>query len=141
MYGDGRGFVPDLIVPGSPVFILAQAPGYDEENGRRVTGWAGKRQPIYEECPPRPLIGVTGYALERVYLPLTGLEPSEVSLCNVLKCRWTENGKKTNKLPPAKVLKEAVKRCTTNYLRIPESTKLILAQGSLAWEFTQGGYE
>lgn len=132
MYGNGKGFVPDHIVPNSRLVILAQNPGKDEERGEKLTGYDGKH-PVYEPTTPQPLIGATGYALRETYLPLTGERVENVSLCNLLKCRW----KNSNNLPTGDTLKQAVEHCTREHLRIPESAELIVAMGGPAFEFTQ----
>lgn len=137
LWGDGRGFVPDEPRSASPVAILAQNPGADEEYGRQIVGWAGKRDPLYEPTSPRPLIGATGYMLMNTYLPLAGLSRDTVSLHNLIKCRW----KHTNTLPTGDLYEEAVAHCTKHHLHIPEGVKVIVAQGAHAWRFTQGeGY-
>ncbi len=132
MYGNGKGFVPDHIVPNSRLVILAQNPGKDEERGEKIVSYDGKH-PVYEQVTPQPLIGATGYALRETYLPLTGEKVENVSLCNLLKCRW----KNSNTLPTSDTLKEAVEHCTREHLRIPESAELIVAMGGPAFEFTQ----
>lgn len=132
MYGDGKGWVPDELVTGAPVLVLAQAPGGDEERGMRVTGFEG-REALYEPCAPAPLIGKTGYVMEHEYFPLAGLERGvNVSLANVLKCRWIKNGRRTNDMPSGATLKGAVAHCTKAYLRIPPETRLVVAMGAHA---------
>jgi uracil-DNA glycosylase len=138
LYGDGKGFVPDRLVEGAEVLVLSQNPGDNEERGQRIVGydWAGKRRvPIEEPCDPQPLIGATGFELERDYLSVARLSRENTSYANVLKCRWQRDGKRTNDLPQGKLLAEAVDHCTREHLRIPESTKLIVAQGVHANEF------
>src|SRR2546428_685787 len=72
-------------------------------------------------------------------LPLAGLERSKnVSVLNVLKCRWEVNGKKVNELPHGKPLMAAVDHCTRVHLRIPNTTQLVIAAGQLAWDYLQG---
>jgi len=146
MYGDGKGYVPDTIVPGSAVAILAQNPGDFEERGQQITGWAGKRQPIVEACSPAPLIGPTGFELFQHYAPLAGLLREDVSLCNIIKCRWQEPTvdkkgdvvyKRTNKLPPAPMLAAATAHCTAAHLAIPPATRVIVAFGDEAFQYTQ----
>ncbi|KKL56655.1 hypothetical protein LCGC14_2243190, partial [marine sediment metagenome] len=50
-FGDGKGFVPDLINDHAPVFIVAQNPGESEERGERLIEYK-YGQPIYEPCEP-----------------------------------------------------------------------------------------
>jgi uracil-DNA glycosylase len=138
LYGDGRGFVPDELVPGAAVLILAQNPGGDEERGERVVGYSGGR-PVYETDRPRPLIGKTGYELTTTYLPIAGLtRGKDVSLANVLKCRAVKNGRRGNDLPTGHTLEAAVLQCTSAHLRIPVGTRLVVAMGALAWKALGG---
>lgn len=134
LFGDGQGFVPDSIPDGAEVVILAQNPGADEEKGQRVIGYDGKR-PIYEPCEPQPLIGKTGYDVRNRFVPLLGT--NAVGYANVLKCRWTVDGKRTNNLPVGETLTKATEWCTRVHLKLP-AVKLIIAMGALAWECTQG---
>lgn len=140
LYGDGKGFVPDELVDGSEVVILAQNPGANEEAGEKITGYdyAGRRRvPIIQPVGPAPLLGATGYEMERNYFPQAGLRRGEnVSLANVLKCRLIVNGKRTNDLPKGKVLTAAVEHCTRNHLRLPPATKLVVAMGALSAAYT-----
>lgn len=111
LYQDGNGFVPDELVEGSEVFVLGQNPGAEEEQ-------EGK-----------PFVGKTGYVMVHEYFPIAGLVRGEnVSIGNTLRCRWQQS----NNLPTGKTLSSAVAHCTQAHLRIPESTKLVVAQGSLA---------
>lgn len=137
LYGDGKGFVPDERYD-APVTILAQNPGADEERGQRVTGYSG-RVALYEpnQRGPAPLIGKTGYDMERTYFPIAKLERGKVSICNVLKCR-VQIPRRTNDLPTGKVLDAALDHCTSAHLRIPPSTRLVVAMGALAWRAMGG---
>ena len=135
------GFVPDRIVAETPVLVLAQGPGEDEEQGERVVGieYAGRRRlPIKEPNPngPAPLIGITGYLMEKEYFPLANLTREGTSLANVLKCRQMVGGRRTNALPTGEKLQNAVAHCTRAHLRIPPGTRLIVAMGALAAEWT-----
>lgn len=137
MYGDGRGFVPDALVEGAPVLILAQGPGADEERGQRVVGWVTGR-PVYETCAPQPLIGRTGAEMERVYFPLAQLERGRnVSLANVLKCR-VQDPRRTNDLPSGPTLTAALSHCTRAHLHLPVGVRLVVAMGALAWRALAG---
>lgn len=121
LYGDGQGFVPDEIVPGARVAILAQNPGADEER------------------EGRPMVGTTGQMMDREYLPLAQLERGRnVHVLNVLKCRWVSKGKRTNDLPPAAILKPAVTHCMEAHLRIPLDAEVVVCQGALAWSAMGG---
>ena len=138
LYGDGRGFVPDELVPGAEVLVLGQNPGADEEKGERVVGYAGGRA-VYEPDRPRPLIGKTGYELSQTYLPIAGLtRGKDVSFANVLKCRAVKNGRRGNDLPTGDTLEAAVTHCMRAHLRIPVGTRLVVAMGALAWKALGG---
>jgi DNA polymerase I-like protein with 3'-5' exonuclease and polymerase domains len=134
LYGDGKGFVPDIIVPGSRLTILAMSPGKHDEHGKRMAGYDAKH-PIYEQIEPQPLIGMTGYQLRETYLPLTG--EKDTSLCHVIKCRYQVNGKRVDFLPKGAVLKAAMSHCTTAHLSIPATTSLVVTMGGPAFEYTQ----
>ena len=110
-----KGFVPDEIVEDAEVFVLAQGPGGDEER------------------EGRPMVGRTGDMMEREFFPRASLERGHVSIGNVIRCRWQRNGTRTNDLPPEAILKPAMAQCQEAYFRPPPSTKLIVAQGALAW--------
>jgi len=136
-YDDGKGFVPDEIVPGAVAFTMMQNPGQDEETDNN----------------PRPAIGASGQYMDSSFIPLSGLaRGTSISVGNVIKCRWRDprKGVKTNALPsetgawdPAKhefnkkagevIEKEAAAYCLKTHTVIPEGTKLIIAQGDLAW--------
>jgi DNA polymerase len=103
--------VPDEVVEGAEVFVLGQNPGEEEER------------------EGRPFVGSTGRKMMAVYFPVAGLVRGEnVSIGNTLRCRWQNS----NNLPTGKILDQAMAHCTRAYLRIPESTKLVVAQGALA---------
>lgn len=126
----GKWFVPDEYVEGATTLILSQAPGADEEAGRKLIGYDGKHR-RYESCTPAPLTGTTGYDLSRKYLPLAGLERGKnVSLANPIRCRLDN----TNELPPItdKVLRRAVEHCQHHHYRPPTSTSLVVAEGAVA---------
>jgi uracil-DNA glycosylase family 4 len=137
MYGSGVGFTPDAPVEGATLAVVAQAPGADEEAGRRVTGYSG-RNAITEPVEQQPLIGKTGLEWETMYLPQSGFSRPDVSLHNILKCRVEDGRKRTNEWPAPSVAAAAVAHCTKAHLHLPASTKLIVAMGDHAWEFFQG---
>lgn len=117
MYQDGRGFVPDELVESTAVLVYGQNPGEEEE-----------RQ-------GRPFVGKTGQEMERTYFPVAGLVRGEnVSIGNALRCRW-QGG---NTLPSGKVLDAAIAHCTQAHLRVPGGTRLIVAQGAVAWKALGG---
>jgi len=117
MYQDGMGFVPDEVIEGSEVFVLGQNPGAEEEK-------LGK-----------PFMGKTGQTMMSTYFPVAGLRRGEnVSIGNTLRCRWQRG----NTLPSGQVLRHAIDVCTQNYLHIPPSTRLVVAQGKLAAQCLSG---
>ena len=111
LYGDGRGFVPDELREGAAVLIVGQGPGAEEcEQGR-------------------PFVGATGKSMEK-YLRDAGLTRDEVSVGNAIRCRW----RNTNDLPPLNqvISKDALRHCWQAHGRIPNGTRLIVAQGDYA---------
>ena len=111
-YQTGQGFVPDELRPGVRVFVLGQNPGEKEE------------------AEGKPFIGPTGEMMEAKFFPLAGLDRSQVSIGNAIRCRL----KGRNELPPIdeKIMREAVEHCTRAHLRVPEGTELVIAQGEKA---------
>lgn len=111
------GFVPDE-QHNSEVFVLMQNPGATEVDfGAPAQGQAGKD-------------------MDYNFIPLAGLtRGSTVTVGNVLKCRWNNS----NDLTWDKVQAGAVACCTLNHLRIPPTTKLIIAQGKLAFDYLNHG--
>ena len=115
MYQDGRGWVPDEVVEGADVYVIGQNPGSDEE------------------AEGRPYVGKTGQVMEREFFPRAGLRRGEnVCIGNTLRCRLIVNGRRTNDMPKGEMWKQAVEHCTRAHLRIPESVKLVVAQGAHA---------
>lgn len=143
----GKYYTPDTVIEGSEVFLLAQAPGEDEERGKRFIGYEnrayGRAAELYEQVEPRPLIGKTGNLLDTRFLPLSGLSRQSISLGNAIRCRpgldfgLEPNGlpsiTKTMKLESSKAdIVKALKHCNTAHLHIPKSTKLIVTMGRYA---------
>lgn len=121
LYGDGQGYTPDELIPGATTLVLGQAPGSKEE---------------YEG---RPFVGPTGVLQTEHFFPLAHLERGKnVSIANVLKCRWSEHGKKTDKLPPEDILASAIQYCTNQHLSIPHTVSLVIAEGALAASWCAG---
>lgn len=117
LYGDGKGFVPDEIIQASPVFVLGQNPGVEEEH------------------EGRPFVGKTGETMMKEFFPRANLIRGEnVSIGNAIRCRWSKNGKHVNELPGGRTLLDALHHCTRAYLRIPAGTRLVVAQGAVAWK-------
>ena len=137
LYQTGDGWVPDRLVEGSTVAIVLQNPGQDEERGMRVTSYIGGK-PVYEPCPQQPAVGATGYALEQTWLPKAGLQRDDVSYLNILKCRWTVNGRRTNHLPKDKSYYQAVRHCLDAHFRVPTSVTTLVACGDHAFKALGG---
>ena len=117
MFQDGFGWVPDEIISNATVFVLGQNPGATEEH------------------EGRPFVGKTGaYMVER-FFPAAGLERGiNVSIGNALRCRWN----RSDKLPPESVLKPALAHCHAAHFRPGSRTRLVVAQGALAWRVLGG---
>lgn len=133
-YGDGKGFVPDLVNDQAEVFIYAQNPGESEENGVCWTGVS------YEPHKIEPLIGKTGYQMDKFYLPLAGLTRGATSLGNSLRCRYRHK----NELPPIDrvATRQALEHCHRAHFKMPAKTRVIVAQGEYAmYALTQYGAE
>ena len=120
-YGDGQGFVPDELIDGAPTLVLGQNPG------------------AVEEREGKPFVGPTGQVMVDHFFPLARLERGKnVSIANVLKCRWTKEGKKVDELPTGNILHDAIGQCTREHLHIPPSTTLVVAQGGHAATYARG---
>src|SRR3990167_1633134 len=111
LYGTGHGFVPDELRDGATVLIVGQNPGEQEE------------------AEGRPFVGRTGQRMEK-YLRDAGLTRDDVSVGNALRCRW----RGSNDLPPITqtITKDALRHCWQAHGRIPNGTRLIVAQGDYA---------
>lgn len=140
-YGDGLGFVPDDLVDGAEVCIMGQNPGEWEERGRRVTARQGKDW-LDAPAPHAPYIGPTGFEMEKSFFPLAGLERGKVSITNSMRCRWIVGGQRTNTMRPLSesAQQKAILHCQSAHGRIPQSTRLIVAEGEYAlWALTGEG--
>jgi len=138
-YGDGQGFVPAEINPGSRVLMMAQNPGENEEKGEKVIGYQGKLA-LTENVPPAPLIGPTGFYMAREFLPIAGMTRESASYDNAIRCRKGHS----NFLPPLTnpQMREALEHCHHAYFQVPTTTELIVAQGEYAlYAMTQKGLE
>jgi uracil-DNA glycosylase len=142
--------VPDTVVPNSTVYFLAQNPGRDEVEGRRlIKRQYGGSVVEYENVIPQPLIGATGVQFNTRFLPLAGLKRGEVSLGNSIRCRpgqaMIDGGVKgiikaddlptitaTMRLDNDKTksdIVKALKHCRSTHMKIPQSTKVIVTMG------------
>ena len=118
---------------------MAQNPGESEERGERLVEYK-YGQPIYEPCEPQPMVGKTGFAMDREYFPMATLTRDNVSLGNGLRCRINHK----DKVPPIKdvVLREAMNHCHHAHFKLPAKTQLIVAQGELGlFAMTQEGLD
>ena len=124
-YGDGKGYVPDLVRNNAPVMVVAQNPGEDEEAGRRYLG-----HDTYESATHEPLMGRTGRMMDQTFLGLAGLNREDVSLGNTIRCRINHS----NELPiKRKDVQEIVRFCTNAHRHLrPEGVKLYVAMGEAA---------
>ena len=103
------------------MFILGQNPGSEEESNGI------------------PFVGKTGEMLLTEFFPRAGLVRGENAVCgNTIKCRWIKDGKRTNDLPPDKLLRGAMVHCVNAHLTIPSHIKLVVACGKVAWEALEG---
>lgn len=111
-YGDGRGFVPDLIHQQSPVLVYGQNPGASEE------------------AQGEPFVGDTGAMMERKYLKLAGLTRDDISLGNAIRCRYNHK----NDLPPLNqtIVRDALEHCKKAHFKVPEAARVIVSQGDYA---------
>ena len=103
----------------------------------RVTSYIGGK-PVYEACPQQPATGATGYSLEHTWLPKAGLKRDDVSYMNILKCRWSLHGKRTNKLPKDKSYYQAVRHCMAAHFKLPDSVTTLVACGDHAFKALGG---
>jgi uracil-DNA glycosylase len=137
--------VPDVAVPGSKVYILAQNPGGNEVQGHRLIKrhyvGRGAYSDEYEQVQPQPLIGTTGRDFTTRFLPLSGLKRDEVSLGNSIRCRpaFKEHA---DGLPPitatmkfdtstADIVK-ALRYCRETHMHIPSSVRVVMTMGAYA---------
>lgn len=130
LYDDGMGYVPDEIVAGSEIMIVLQSPGANEE-----------------ECG-RPAVGDAGTYMNEHFIKLLGKTRDEVSVGNILKCRWRhpKTGQKTSKLPSEtgvwnkdkkkwdqvtgkEIEKLAVTQCLLAHWQVPKHIKHLLMLG------------
>src|SRR3990167_3002570 len=111
LYQGGGVMVPDELRDGAAVLIVGQNPGEQEE------------------AEGRPFVGKTGLSMEK-YLRDAGLTRDDVSVANALRCRW----RGSNDLPPITqtITKDALRHCWAAHGRIPDGTRLIVAQGDYA---------
>lgn len=94
-YGDGEGFVPDEVVPGSQAVFVCQNPGESEE------------------AQGKPLVGKTGQMFRGRFVK-KHLDGVPVSYANVIKCRHqSADGRRSNSMPTkgGKEWQEIVARC------------------------------
>ena len=111
-YGLSPSYVPDEVKPGSPIYLLNQNPGADEE------------------AIGIPMVGKTGQAWENNFLGHAHLTREDVSIGNAIRCRWG----RSNDLPPVSttMVKDAIAHCQRAYFHPPEGTKLFIAAGDYA---------
>lgn len=98
----------------APILLIAERPGKDENSYGRV------------------LCGKTGQEFDELYLPLAGLDRSEVRVCNTVLC-WADN----NKTPS----QDVIDKCAGHH--IPEeiektNPELIILMGASACKLVPG---
>jgi uracil-DNA glycosylase len=138
-FGDGQGFVPDELRDDAQVLVMRQNPGKSEVLGRRFLGKVGGREQ-WEPHHPAPLLGKTGWMLERNFLPKAGLDRDRISLGNVIRCRVGGQ----DDLPPlaeGSPAQKAILHCHQAHFRLPTSTRLIVAGGEYAIWWATGEHE
>lgn len=133
LYGDGKGYVPDVMSANAKVAIVSLAPGMDDEKGHEITGYAG-RDALRTITTPQAMIGSSGWMLKQTLLPLAGLSTKDVSLHHLLKCRWDH----TPITPKGDLYVKALEQCTHAHLHLPDTARIVVAQGQEAWQYTQG---
>ncbi len=104
LYGDGLGWVPDLIRESAEVLVITMFPSQ------------------YEATQGVPRIGIAVEEYQREYERYAG--PVTMSYANVVRCR----GQRGTKLPTGARLREGALYCR-QYDYIPETTKLVVYQG------------
>lgn len=104
MYGDGQGYVPDLITPGAEVLVITLCPS------------------TYEAISGRPRTGITVEQWERDYERFAG--PVAKSYANVLRCR----GQRGTPVPSGTRLRDAARHCR-QYDQVPDGVRLIVYNG------------
>ncbi len=135
-YGNGQGFVPDAMNPNATVVVWAQNPGEHEERGERVVARVGGRYQ-FAPHPHEPLIGPTGWTLQKDFLPLAGLTWDDIARCNTYRCRV--DGK--NSLPSVNTIiaRDAALHCHTRHFQgLPPRTRVVVAMGEHALWMTTG---
>ncbi len=134
-YTWGPSYVPDEEDHSQHVIVLAQNPGESEEKGRRFLGWSGAGGEKWAPGTPRPLIGKSGYDMERHFLPLSGLTRDDVRCGNVIRCRW----KGGNTLPPLtqSSVRGAIRHCQQAHFIPPQVGQTVVVLGAYAlWAMT-----
>lgn len=83
-----------------------------------------------EEASGVPFVGATGTYMGRHFFPPAGLARGEVSIANTYRCRWQGE----NELPELKtqLARQAMLHCTQAHFKVPNGTRLIVAQGAYA---------
>ena len=121
--------VPDERRENAAVEIWGQNPGSFEEEGARCVEKTAVGAWRTEPCDPAPFLGPTGFTLEKSYYPVAGVQRSDLSLHNVIRCR--QHG--TNDLPELKhnLTRQIVRHCQNAHYR-PTNAKLVITEGAYA---------
>lgn len=117
LYDTSSSYVPDEMRDASPIGVMGQNPGQEEED------------------QGRPFVGKTGKSLEN-FLKIAGLTREDVSLSDAIRCRW----KGTNDLPPVTqvITKDALAHCARAHLRVPSGLRLWIALGDYGAQVCTG---
>jgi uracil-DNA glycosylase family 4 len=111
LYGDGKGFVPDVVHERSPIEVWGQNPG------------------AQEEAEGVPFVGRTGLEMDKVYFRRAGITRDQCTIRNVIRCRMNH----TNELPKVTetIVADALAHCQRAHYK-PTSAPLIITQGDYA---------
>lgn len=145
-YTYGKYFTPDNIPDNAQVVFIAQNPGENEEAGKKLVKRHYQGSQYFDETTqvqPQPLIGATGQLFDNRFLPLSGLKREHIGVANAIRCRPGKDlHMRADDLPPLTVkmhlessnadIVKALKHCRDTYLKIPNSTKLIVTMGRYA---------
>ena len=107
---DSKYYVPDEMYPGVKTLILMEHPSAEDER------------------LGLPACGKTGDVLNTQFLPLANLQRGQVSVANVIRCRYGAHA------PSKTDLGQAVEQCNAEYFHYPDTT-YVIAQGELAFNY------
>ena len=130
-YGSGKGFVPATLTNDSPIFLMGEFPSSDDVRGVEYEGYMDNGKAKIHHTRPQPFLGYRGHRLKQL-----GYE--HVNKDFMIRCQPpVYHGHAWDKKRNVAMLedyKQAAVHCGRAHLNIPESTKLIVAHGDLAWD-------